>query len=91
MRFFKKYTAAILAPILFFSSCTMMREDLPDCPYGLYVKFSYDYNIQRADMFKDHVGHICLNVYDESGKKVAQRIITNNGTENPLGAYGFTV
>lgn len=91
MRFFKKYTAAILAPILFFSSCTMMREYLPDCPYGLYVKFSYDYNIQRADMFKDHVGHICLNVYDESGKKVAQRIITNNGTENPLGAYGFTV
>ena len=35
------------------SSCDMMTEDLSDCPTGLYVNFVYDYNIQRADMFKD--------------------------------------
>ena len=38
------------------SSCDMMTEDLSDCPTGLYVNFVYDYNIQRADMFKDHDG-----------------------------------
>ncbi len=40
------------------ASCSMMHEDLDDCPTGLYVRFIYDYNTQRADMFKDHVGHV---------------------------------
>ena len=41
-----------------FTSCDMMKEDRDDCPTGLYVNFVYDYNIQRADMFKDHVGSV---------------------------------
>lgn len=64
-----------------FTSCDMMKEDRDDCPTGLYVNFVYDYNIQRADMFKDHVGSVTLYVFDESDKLVAQRTV--NGASSP--------
>ena len=63
---------------LAFNSCDMMTEDLDDCPTGLYVNFVYDYNIQRADMFKDHVGGLTLYVYDESDRLVAQRTVSGS-------------
>lgn len=66
-------------------SCDMMTESLDDCPTGLYVNFVYDYNIQRADMFKDHVGAVQLYVYDESDVLVAQRMVVGD----PLSKYGF--
>ena len=66
------------------SSCDMMKEDLSDCPTGLYVNFVYDYNIQRADMLKDHVGGLTLYVYDESDGLVA----TKTMTEGQLSRYG---
>ena len=66
------------------SSCDMMTEDLDDCPTGLYVNFVYDYNIQRADMLKDHVGGLTLYVYDESDRLVASK--TMGGSQ--LSKYG---
>ena len=70
-----------------FSSCDMMKEDWDNCPTGLYVNFVYDYNIQRADMFKDHVGSVTLYVFDESDKLVAQRTVS--GSE--LLMYGYYI
>jgi hypothetical protein len=61
-----------------------MTEDLDDCPTGLYVTFVYDYNIQRADMLKDHVGGLTLYVYDESDRLVATRSMG----ESQLSRYG---
>ena len=55
------------------SACDMIMEDRDDCPTGLYVTFVYDYNIQQADMFKDHVGGLTLYVYDESDRLVASK------------------
>ncbi len=69
------------------TGCDMMKEDRDDCPTGLYVNFVYDYNIQRADMFKDHVGSVTLYVFDESDKLVAQRTV--NGSE--LSVYGYNI
>jgi hypothetical protein len=69
------------------SSCSMMTEDLSDCPRGLYVNFVYDYNIQRADMFKDHVGGLTLYVYDESDRLVAQRSVSGS----QLNRYGYYI
>ena len=74
---------AVLAALAL-SSCDMMTEDLDDCPTGLYVNFVYDYNIQRADMFKDHVGHVTLYVYDESDRLVASKTMG----ESQLSRYG---
>ena len=66
------------------SACDMMTEDLSDCPTGLYVNFVYDYNIQQADMFKDHVGGLTLYVYDESDRLVATRTMS----EGEISRYG---
>jgi len=81
----KGFVAVVAALAL--SSCNWMTEDMDDCPTGLYVNFVYDYNIQRADMFKDHVGGLTLYVYDESDRLVAQRTVS--GSE--LTKYGFNI
>ena len=73
------------------ASCSMMEEDLSECPTGLYVRFIYDYNTQRADMFKDHVGHVEVLVFDESKRLVASRSISNTDEYAPLAEYGYTV
>ena len=70
-----------------FAGCDMMKEDRDDCPTGLYVNFVYDYNIQRADMFKDHVGSVTLYVFDESDKLVAQRTVSGG----ELSMYGYNI
>lgn len=73
------------------ASCSMMHEDIDDCPTGLYVRFIYDYNTQRADMFKDHVGHVQLYIFDENGRLAAQRTVSNTDTDSPLSRYGYTM
>ena len=77
----------LLMAAMLMNSCSMMTEDLSDCPTGLYVNFVYDYNIQRADMFKDHVGGVTLYVFDESDKIVASRTV--GGSE--LSRYGYNI
>jgi hypothetical protein len=59
-----------LVSIAMLSSCEMMKEDedLTNC--GLFVTFKYDYNLQRADMFGDHVGGVTLYVFDSDGRYV---------------------
>ena len=73
------------------ASCTMIQDSIDDCPTGLYVRFVYDYNTQRADMFKDHVGHVTLFVYDEQGRKVAERAVSNSSDASPLSVYGYAM
>ena len=77
----------LLMASMLISSCDMMKEDLSDCPTGLYVNFVYDYNIQRADMFKDHVGGLTLYVFDESDRIAAQRTVSGN----ELTKYGYNI
>ena len=76
----------LMAGAMTLSGCDMMKEDLDDCPSGLYVNFVYDYNIQRADMFKDHVGSVTLYVYDESDRLVASKTM-GGGLISTYGSY----
>ena len=80
---FRWLCCALLAATAF-TSCDMMEEDLSDCPYGLYVNFKYDYNLQRADMFNDHVGSVTVYVFDEQGKLVKTQEESNAGGAAPL-------
>lgn len=59
------------------TSCSMMHQDLSDCPVGLYLTLKYDYNLQRANMFSDHVGEVTVYVYDEQGNFVTKQTETN--------------
>ena len=79
----QKGFVAVLAALAL-SSCDVITEDRDDCPTGLYVTFVYDYNIQRADMFKDHVGDVTLYVYDESDRLVTSKSMSGN----QLSKYG---
>ena len=65
----KKYFVALVS-LAMLSSCDMMTEDedLTNC--GLFVTFKYDYNLQRSDMFGDHVGGVTLYVFDSDGRFV---------------------
>ena len=52
---------------LLLASCSMMKEDRSDCPdcrNPLHIKVRYDYNIQRANMFADHVEQATVYVVD---------------------------
>ena len=67
------------------SSCNdLMHDDLPPCDMGVDLQFKYDYNVQRADMFKDHVGGLCVFVYDEQGNFIARHDAYNDATSQPL-------
>lgn len=71
------------------NACSMMETDLSDCPTGLYVSFEYDYNLQRADMFKDQVGSVTVYVFDEEGRFVTQQTTDNRPGQEPLKVYGY--
>ena len=71
------------------SGCNMMETDLSACPMGLYVHFKYDYNIERADMFADHVGSVTVYVFDENGKFVTQKEESNTAESKPLQRKDF--
>lgn len=91
-RFFHYITAlCAVAVAMLAASCTMIQDSVDYCPTGLYVRFVYDYNTARADMFKDHVGHVRLYVYDEQGHKVAERAVSNSASASPLAGYGYSL
>ena len=73
-----------IATLLMVASCDMWHTDTDDCPIGVYVKFKYDYNLQRADMFNDHVGAVTLYVYDENGNFVKKFEEANSLSAQPL-------
>ena len=88
----KIYSVAMLGAVaLAGASCTMIEDDMKDCPTGLYVRFVYDYNTVRADLFKDHVGHVTLYVYDEAGNMVARKSVSNSDGDSPLSSYGYSI
>ena len=66
------------------AACAMMETDIDDCPTGLYVTFKYDYNIQRSDMFRDHVGGVTVYVFDKDNRFVMQQ------EENNVAEAGYT-
>ncbi len=71
----KNYLVALVS-LAMLTSCDMMKEDEDTTNCGLFVTFKYDYNLQRADMFGDHVGGVTLYVFDSDGRFV--RTYENN-------------
>lgn len=94
MHYFKLHILSLTILILTgmaATSCSMVEEDRSDCPTGLFIRFVYDYNTQRADMFKDHVGHVQVYIFDENGALAAQRSVSNTDLDAPLARYGYTM
>lgn len=83
MQFIYKTFIAIAA-CASLTACSLMSDSLEDCPQGLSVEFVYDYNVERANMFNDHVGSITLYVYDEAGQLVRTQTEDNSSSAKPL-------
>lgn len=83
-KWLKGVMAAALTLTVATSCHDMWHQDYSDCPNGVYVKFKYDYNLQRADMFNDHVGQVTLYVFDENGNYITQQTETNSALSSPL-------
>ena len=66
------------------AGCSFMHDDLPPCPSGVDLTFVYNYNIQRADMFNDHVGGVTVYVFDENGDFIMQQEEANSELNAPL-------
>ena len=70
------------------TACSMMREDRSDCPdcrNPLRITLRYDYNIQRANMFSDHVEEATVYVVDEAtGTVVDTQTAQNTSLSQPL-------
>ena len=80
-----KRVVAAATTLLVMTGChDMWHQDYSDCPNGVYVKFKYDYNLQRADMFPDHVGQVTLYVFDKDGNFVTSQTETNSALSSPL-------
>ena len=74
------------------SSCNdLMHDDLPPCDMGVDLQFKYDYNVQRADMFNDHVGGVSVFVFDEQGNLVARQDAANEGKSRPLKDHNYAM
>lgn len=90
-------TAMLVAAMA--QSCAMMTEDLEPCVEytedartAVCVQFKYDYNIQRADMFNDHVGAVRLFVIDDATNTVVRdTIVCNRDYSNALRQHDFAI
>ena len=81
-----------LVSLALYCSCDMMTEDADETYCGLFVNFKYDYNLQRADMFKDHVGGVTLYVFDSDGrfiKSYENNNVPQMGTMLLDGTYAY--
>ena len=84
---------AIIFAALLLASCSMMKEDRSDCPdcrNPLHIKVRYDYNIQRANMFADHVEQVTVYVVDPAtGTVVDTQTASNSAMSSPLRDLSF--
>lgn len=89
----RRYAHTIMLALAAFSvaSCSMMDEDLAPCDNIVRVHLVYDYNIQRADMFSDHVGEVRLFVIDDAtGCVVRDTVVSNKYNENAIAFHPWS-
>ena len=88
---------ALIIAVLLQASCSMMKEDLSDCPDCrnlLRITLRYDYNTQRANMFSDHVEEVMVFIVDAATGMVVDTLTACNTTtyqslRNP--SFGFNI
>ena len=73
--------------IMAMTSCTWVKDDVDDCPYGFWLRLHYTYNILDVEAAQKYVKDAYVYVYDADGKYV-KRI---HATQNDLAANGYRV
>ena len=68
MNLFRNITrkfVALLLPVTVCSSCNVLHDDLSECDF--YLRFIYDYNMERQDFFAAQVSEVQVFVFDPEG------------------------
>lgn len=82
------HTFLIAFAALCVASCNWMDEDLEPCDNTVRVHLVYDYNIQRADMFSEHVGEVRLFVVDDATDTVVRdTVVSNKHNSNAIASH----
>lgn len=77
--------ALMVAAAAGFTSCdNVIYDDLEECRRGVELRFVYDYNMEFANGFPSQVDCLTLLVYDEEGKYVTTRTVSNTADDKPL-------
>lgn len=86
----KPLTIAVAAlSVSAIAGCGLINDEEGYCPEGVDIYFKYDYNVQRADMFADHVGGVTVYVFDNEGRYITEREDFNTAASRPLAADGY--
>ena len=82
-------------------SCTWLKDDIDDCPYGFWLKLHYTYNILDVEAAPKYVTDAYVYVYDADGNYIKRIYATKEDlmandyrvrVENlPEGDYQFVV
>ena len=65
-----------MAALFMTASCkSLIFDDRSGCGHGVQMNFRYDYNLQRADMFDEHVGEVTVYVFDGQGRYVSTQVV----------------
>lgn len=62
----------LLACLLLTTSCTWVKDDYDDCPYGFWLKLHYTYNILDVEAAPEYVKDVSVFVYDTVGNYVTR-------------------
>lgn len=90
IRFTLRHLLGIVLLSCFTASCCLIEDnDLPPCAQGIDLYFRYDRNLERANMFPDHVGGVTVYVYDEQGRFVRSQSESKTSVLNPFKADGY--
>ena len=57
-------------------SCTWVKDDVDDCPYGFWLKLLYTYNILDVDAASRYVSDAYVYVYDADGTFIKRIFVT---------------
>jgi len=87
--------------LLLMTSCTWVKDDVDDCPYGFWLNLHYTYNILDVEAVEEYIDEVSVYVYDADGSYVSRidvprtTLMANNHRVRieglPHGEYQFVV
>ena len=58
--------------VLLITSCTWVKDDNEDCPYGFWLNLHYTYNMLDVDAASEYIDEVSIYVYDTNGNYVTR-------------------
>lgn len=58
--------------VLLLTSCTWVKDDNEDCPYGFWLNLHYTYNMLDVEAAPEYIEEVSVYVYDTNGNYVTR-------------------